>query len=89
MRLNTFETQQPPLLRKLGWKLLPPTRLDLSVPHPLPKGFEDAITVETEVQLGVKDRLRVLFQGRLFVQSITLTEHKPGRCESSSGVSTV
>ncbi len=89
MEVDTFRMQRPPLLRRLGWKLLPPTRLNVGVPHPLPDGFEDAITVETEVQLGVKDRLRVLLQGRLLVQSITLTEHNPGRCESLSSVSTV
>ena len=87
--MNTFAMKKPPVLRRLGWKLLAPTRLGLGVPYPLPEGFAEAITVETEVHLGVKDRLRVLFQGRLLVQSVTLTEHKPGRCESSSGISTV
>ena len=86
--MNVLGIQRTPLFRKLGWKLLPPTRLSVGIPHPLPDGFDDAITVETEVQLGFKDRIRVLCQGRLLVKSVTLTENKPGRCESTSGVST-
>lgn len=84
--MNTFGIQRAPWLRRLGWKLLPPTRLNHDAPWPSDCG--DVIRVTTEVHLGLKDRLRVFIQGRLLVESITFTEHKAGRCESSSGIST-
>ena len=87
-RMNTFGIQRPPLLRRLGWKLLPPTRLGFIGPAALPDDVADMITVVTEIRLGFKDRLRVFFQGRLLVKSVTLTEHKPGHVETLSGIST-
>lgn len=87
--MNTFTVPRASWPRRLGWKILPPTRLNISMPHPLPDGFKDAIVVNVGINLSFKDRLRVLFFGHLTVHSITLTEHPPGNCDTQSGVSTV
>lgn len=72
----------------MGWKFLPPTRERVIEHNPLAKGFEDVINTRVEVHLGFIDRIRVLLMGKLIITTVTLTERKPGRVESHSGINT-
>lgn len=73
---NAFSVDRTSWMRRLGWKLLPPSRLGAIGAQP--PGFEDALIVDTEVHFGWSDRIRVLFGGRLLVRSVSFTQHRPG-----------
>lgn len=54
----------------------------------LPEWAKDAVHVDNDVVLDWKDRLRVLFGARIFVQTATFCETPPGRVESVSKATT-
>lgn len=53
---------------------------------PLDDWATDAIHIGTVINLTFRDRLRVLIRGRVSVQTVTYTEHRPGRCQTGSRV---
>lgn len=61
-------------------KLWPWRHLD----RELPDWAKDEIVCETEIELPLVDRLRVVVSGRMRVRSYTATERLPGRVETQS-----
>lgn len=51
-----------------------------------PEPFTDGIHSNIEIGLSFMDRLRVLFGANIFVDHDTLTEHGPGRVQSTTRV---
>ena len=52
-----------------------------------PEPFSDGLTSVVEIHIDWKDRLKVLFGGKMKVEVVTLVEHTPGRTQSRSSVS--
>jgi len=44
----------------------------------------DVIFTNTQIHLGIADRVKILVFGKLNVNISTSTEHLPGRCESAT-----
>ena len=84
---NQFAPSHVPLLRRLGWRLLPPTRPTLGLSESR-DWCSDVIHVNIDIHLGLVDRLRCLLFGRLEARARVYTEHQPGRTEAESEVST-
>lgn len=84
---NEYMPSDIPFFRRLGWRLLPPTRDRLGQGEPR-QWCSDVIYVNVDVHLGRVDRLRCLLFGRLAVRSRVYCEHQPGRTDAESGVST-
>ncbi len=86
--MNTYAVPRVGIWRRLGWWLLPPVSSHAVSQFPLRDGFEDEIVINTTVRLRFRDRIRVVFLGRVSVETRTLTEFKPGNLETQSGMDT-
>jgi len=51
-----------------------------------PEPFTNGIHSSIEIELSFSDRLRVLFGATIFLEHDTLTEHGPGRVQSTTRV---
>ena len=66
---------------RLRFKLFPGRYCDLPE---APATHQDCLTIRTVVVLGWLDRLRLLFSGRLTVETKTVTENMVGQHKTSS-----
>ena len=58
----------------------------MSLPVELEAWAEDALYINTRINLTFRDRLRVLFGRTLELRTMTMTEAKPGRVSTWSAV---
>ncbi len=86
--MDTFALTKIGILNRLGWWFLPPVSRPAGSQFSFPDGFEDEIVLRTVVSLRIRDRLRVMFFGRVTVETRTLTEFKPGNLATHSGMDT-
>lgn len=77
--MNFAIAYQPTWVDRLRWKLFPMETCDIpDIPA------RDCVIVRSRYRLSFLGRLRVLFSGRIEVETKTATENIVGACESSS-----
>lgn len=82
MEANCFTKSEPDTLwRKVHRKLIPWNPCELPEAPPT---WLDVVITTTHCQLSITDRLRVLFTGKIEVETRTVTENMVGGCKTAS-----
>ena len=68
---------------RLRWKLFPANHVDLPI---APVKYKDCFNCRVTAELSFLDRVRILFSGRLVVETKTVTENEIGGHLTSSTI---